>query len=90
MYLIFQQQQKSANANKEYDTTYELIKNECILIILIEKYFWTDLLFKHWVESVEVKWNMNTYTCKWRDCVEELIFLQLMQVYYFFSFTVCR
>lgn len=34
MYLIFQQQQKSANANKEYDTTYELIKNECILIIL--------------------------------------------------------
>lgn len=55
MYLIFQQQQKSANAIKEYDTTYELIKNECILIILIEKYFWTDLLFKHWVESVEVK-----------------------------------
>lgn len=55
MYLIFQQQQKSANSNKEYDTTYELIKNECILIILIEKYFWTDLLFKHWVESVEVK-----------------------------------
>lgn len=27
---------------------------------------------------------MNTYTCKWRDCIEKLIFLQLMQVYYFF------
>lgn len=39
MHLIFQQQQKSANANKEYGTIYELIQNECILIILIGKYF---------------------------------------------------
>lgn len=31
MYLIFQQQ-KSANANKEYDTTYELIKMNVSLL----------------------------------------------------------